>query len=79
MPKYRVTVTFPVFVTCEVEAENEDEAREEGSFLPSLTSYVGNGGCNKLVGPTDSEMSIEPGDIPLEGGKWEADVEEVEE
>ena len=61
MPKYRVEGTTGVYVSIIVEAEDEDEAIEKAyEQEPGLTSFVGNGGMDKLVGVYDEACSIFP-------------------
>ncbi len=64
MNKYSVTLTFPVFVTVEVEAETEGDAIEAGFEEAGITSFCGNGGTDKLIGVYSG--SIEAGDVALE-------------
>lgn len=78
MKKFRVTAAIPVFVSIEVEAENEDgaiEAAHEEGF--SLTAFVGNGGTDKLVGVRGSNMSVEPGEEILDSGGFDVEAEEI--
>ena len=60
MKKYRVSGSVTVIVTKEVWAHSEedaiDKARQE---LSCLTSYCGNGGCDKLVGVDGSDESVD--------------------
>lgn len=59
MKKYVVSGKVAAFISVEVEAENEEEAISmayEECSGPS--SYVGNGGCDKLIGVYGSNVSI---------------------
>lgn len=85
MGKYNVTATIPVFITVTVEADSKedalDQAYDEGLYL---SGYCGNGGSDKLVGTSGSNVSVEAGEIPLEGeftGKesFKIEVKKVEE
>ena len=62
MNKYRVTLPYIVYVQDEVEAENEEEALEIACSDITLSSYVGNGSIDRLVGVTSGsvEASCEP-------------------
>lgn len=78
MKKFRVTAAIPVFVSIEVEAENEEDAIEaahEEGF--SLTSFVGNGGSDKLVGVRGSNRSVEPGEEILDFGGFDVEATEL--
>ena len=66
MPKYRVTVPFACFVSIEIEADNEDEAKEEAEQEACINAYVGNGGSDMLIGVDGDGESIEAGDTPLD-------------
>lgn len=59
MKKYIVSGKVTAFISVEVEAENEEQAIEmayEECSGPS--SYVGNGGYDKLIGVYGSNVSI---------------------
>lgn len=72
--KWIVYGTTTVSVSVRVEADDEDEARDAAvDLFNGLTSYVGNGGTDKLVGVSDEEVSISP-----EDGFEIADVEPAE-
>lgn len=59
MKKYKVSGTTVVTVTKEVWANNEEEAYEKAyNNLDSLTEYVGNGGCDKLIGVDGDDESV---------------------
>lgn len=78
MKKFRVTAAIPVFVSIEVEAENEEDAIEaahEGGFY--LTSFIGNGGSDKLVGVCGNNMSVEPGEEVLDSGGFNVEATEL--
>lgn len=75
MKKFVVNCAIPVHMNIEVEAEDGDAAIEAAYEYMGLTGYAGNGGCNKLVGTAESNVSIEAGDQPLEGNGWEITVE----
>jgi len=63
MTKFRVYGVVPVSVCIEVEADDEDSAITAAyEQFDGLTGYCGNGGSDKLVGTTQSEVSIEPQD-----------------
>ena len=60
MRKYKVYGTTTVSVVKEVWASNEDEALDKAyQMLPTLTSYCGNGGYDKLVGVEESDECVE--------------------
>lgn len=60
MKKYKVYGTIEVQVTKEVWANSEDEAIEKAyDELPTLTSYCGNGGYDKLVGAEEEGETVE--------------------
>ena len=54
MAKYKIPFKGTIWVEVEVEANNKEEAiemiEEEGV---GVNSYLGNGGCDKLVGVVD--------------------------
>lgn len=75
MATWKVFCTMPVFATITVDADNEDEAIEAAMQYASLTGYVGNGGTDKMVGTGDSNVSLEPGDGPIEGGGFDITAE----
>lgn len=57
--KYIVRGTTTVYVEVIVEAENEDAAIEKAeNQLDSLTTFVGNGGTDKLIGVYGENKSI---------------------
>jgi hypothetical protein len=77
MPFYNVTIPYAVFVTVEVEAENEESAIEEGLNDSVINAYCGNGGNDKLIGV--SEGSIEAGYSPLDEIGFDIFVEQTGE
>ena len=80
MPKYEVYVTIPVFAAIKVEAEDSEEAIDKAWGYSGLTGYCGNGGTDKLVGTYEQNVSLEPGDSPLEGPyEFKTEVEEIDE
>lgn len=59
MKKYIVTGKVTAFITVEIEAESKEEAIEmayEECSCP--TSFVGNGGYDKLIGVDGDNVSI---------------------
>lgn len=76
--KYLVSFAMPVYFTVTVEADNEDEAKEQALEYAELSSFTGNGGWHKLVGVTESCVEIDPGEEILTGKGWEIDVTEIE-
>jgi hypothetical protein len=60
--KYRVPFKASVVVYVEVEAENEKEAWEKAWEDAHISSYCGNGGCDKLVGVSGHNCSIDAGE-----------------
>ncbi len=67
MPKFKVEVPFAVFVSVEVEADDEDSAMEEAAQEVSIHGYCGNGGSDKLIGVSGSDESIYACDETLDG------------
>lgn len=63
MKKYLVTVPYTVFVNVEVVASSEDEAKEFAVPLAELINYKSNGETNKLVGPLEDDVTVEPAGI----------------
>lgn len=58
---YEVKGTCEVTILKRVKANNEDEAMELAEKLfQGVTSFLGNGGTDKLIGVYDSSESIEP-------------------
>jgi len=80
MPKYEVRCVMPVFMTIEVEAEDEDDAIEVAWDYMSLSSFAGNGATHgKLIGTTSSNVTLEAGDYPVEDEFHKIEVEEIDE
>lgn len=67
MKDYLVNLTIPVYLTIRVEADDAEDAYEKAYDLAYLDSYVGNGGMDKIVGTNETNVSIEAGEVPLEG------------
>jgi hypothetical protein len=63
MSTYKVTLPFIVYVTAEIEADNEEKAIEEATGNLALTNYCGNGGDDRLVGSWNTSNTLEPGDL----------------
>ena len=77
MKKYRVTIPFPVFISIDVEAESMVDAEDIALNEVVLISYAGNGGTDKLVGVSGSNMSIEPGEMHIDTGGYDINIEEL--
>ena len=61
--KWNVYGSVNVWVTVEVEADSEQEAIENAEReFGALTGYAGNGGSGKLVGTSESNVSLDVGD-----------------
>ncbi|MGD9697533.1 hypothetical protein [Acinetobacter sp.] len=75
--KYKVTIPFAVFVSVEVDAETPKEAEDIAFEDAYITGYCGNGGTDKLVGVSGSNVSIEAGELPLEGDDFKIEVEKL--
>ena len=59
MKKYIVTGKVTAFITVEIEAESKEEAIEMAYEEYSCpTSFVGNGGYDKLIGVDGDNVSI---------------------
>jgi hypothetical protein len=65
--KFVVRAVVPVHLSVAVDASDEDEAIECAMGVAYLTGFAGNGGTNKLVGTTEENVSLEPGECALEG------------
>ena len=76
MNKYRVTIPYAVYVTTEVEAEDEENAIEL-ACENNLRCYVGNNALDRLCGIT--EGSLEPSEEPIEMDPFQIKCEEVSE
>lgn len=58
MKKYIVTGKVTAFISVELEAENKKEALEKAyEECSEPMGFIGNGGCNKLIGVTDSDCA----------------------
>lgn len=75
MAKWEVNCAIPVFLTITVDADSEEQAIDAAMEAASLGSYVGNGGIDKLIGTSKSNVSLEPGDIVLEDPPFKITVE----
>ena len=75
--KYRVTFPYACFVSVDVEASNEEEAKELAFDDSSIGSYCGNGGTNKLIGVYGNNVSIEAGEVPLDDCDFQIQIEEI--
>lgn len=61
MTTYTLQYKTEVYIYVKIDAENDQEALDKANDMDlTLRSYCGNGGCDKLVGTTESYMSIEP-------------------
>lgn len=59
MKKYIVTGKVTAFITVEIEAESKEEAIEMAyEECSGPTSFVGNGGYDKLIGVDGDNVSI---------------------
>ena len=77
--KYFVRAVVPAFLTVEVEAEDKESAIELALDDMSLCNFAGNGGTDKIIGTTSENVSIEAGDMPLDGEiKFDIEAEEAE-
>lgn len=61
--KWRVPFEVKCTVWVEVEAGSKADAMDIAEHDVYLEGYVGNGGDNKLMGVSDSNMSVEPGEF----------------
>lgn len=69
MSKYSVDVPIIVWAIVEVEAENENEAKEIAIDNAYLTSFAGNGTTSgKLIGTTAKNVRLEIGEVVDEIG-----------
>jgi ribosomal protein L37AE/L43A len=60
MKKYRVLGVIEVVVAKEVWAHSEEEAyNKAANQLSTLESYLGNGGCDKLIGVDGADESVD--------------------
>ena len=76
--RFTVRVPFVVWVSVDVEADDENEAEEIGLGEASISGYCGNGGSNKLVGVSGENLSIEHCDEPLDLERIHVQVEASE-
>lgn len=76
MKKFRVSVPYVVWVSVEVDAEDQESAIEASFEEAFLTGYCGNGGTDKLVGVSGG-ASVEAGDTPIDFGGVGIEVEEI--
>lgn len=75
MKKYIVTGKVTAFISVELEAENEEEAIEKAyEECSGPMDFVGNGGCDKLIGVCNTDSA----DISIECND-EVEYTEVEE
>ena len=75
--KYNVTVPFAVWVSLEVDADGEEEAKEAALGEAYITGFCGNGATNRLIGVT--EGSIEASDEPLECDGFSIEVDAIQQ
>ncbi len=76
MAKYRIPFKGTIWVSLEIEAETKDEAIEIAEQEAYVSSYCGNGGCDKLVGVSP----IDEGEISIEADDYlEIQEDEIEE
>lgn len=68
---YEVYGEMTVSVGCRVEADDADEAMDKAADLIKVSSFVGNGGSNKLIGVTGQHnwISAEDTDIDIKGAE----------
>ena len=58
MKKYNVMGKVIAYVSVELEAENEKEAIEKAyNECSGPMSFIGNGGCDKLIGVCDTDSA----------------------
>lgn len=58
MKKYIVSGKVTAFISVKIEAENEEEAIEKAyEECPGPMNFVGNGGCDKLIGVRDTDSA----------------------
>lgn len=77
MKKYIVTGKVTAFISVEIEAENEEEAIEKAyEECSGPMNFVGNGGCDKLIGVCDTDDAIVS--IACDDEVEYTEVEEVE-
>lgn len=77
MKKYIVTGKVTAFISVEIEAENKKEAIEKAyEECSGPMNFVGNGGCDKLIGVCDTADAIVS--IACDDEVEYTEVEEVE-
>lgn len=63
MKNYTITIEVPVYMTIEVEADNDSDAIDLASEKAGLTGYSGNGASfGKLVGTSEDGVTISAGE-----------------
>lgn len=78
MKKYIVSGKVTAYIEVELEAENEEEAIEKAyEECSGPMNFVGNGGCDKLIGVCDTDDAIVS--IACDDEVEYTEVEEVEE
>lgn len=78
MKKYIVTGKVTAFISVELEAENKKEAIEKAyEECSGPMGFVGNGGCDKLIGVCDTDSAIVS--IACDDEVEYTEVEEAEE
>lgn len=65
MPKYKVYVPYLLYVVVNVNAEDQEDAIDRAQDYAPV-AYCGNGGCDKLVGISESNASVEVTDRSVE-------------
>ncbi len=78
MRKFSVTAALPVYITVIVDAESGGDAIDKAFEQFYLSAYAGNGGYNKLVGVSESNVSIEAGEYLIKAEGYEISVTELE-
>lgn len=77
MPKFLVRVPYCVWVNIEVDADDAEQAQEAAWADCGLFAFCGNGGSNKLVGVTASNVTVEACEEPLDFDGLSVEVEEI--
>ena len=76
MAKYRITAKGTFYIDMELEADSKEEAIELAHEEVHVSGYCGNGGCDKLIGVTDSDY----GSVSIEADEYlEIDEDKVEQ
>lgn len=76
MRKYKLTAKGIFYLEMELEANSKEEAIELAIEEGRVSSYCGNGGCDKLIGVTDSDY----GTISIEADEYlEINEDEIKE